>query len=145
MGVCMGLQALLDSSDEGDQHCLGLVPGKVVKFGPGLKVPHMGWNRVWFAHPDAPVFAGIEDGSYFYFLHSFYPVPVDSSVVAGWSEYGVRFAAAIQQDRLFATQFHPEKSGGAGVRLYANFLQEAGLELRPAEGAEAIAGPGKED
>jgi glutamine amidotransferase len=154
LAVCIGEQMLFERSEEGDVAGLGIFGGTVVRFrdeamrrpdGQRLKVPHMGWNRVWFAHPDAPVFAGIEDGSYFYFLHSFYPVPVDSSVVAGWSEYGVRFAAAIQQDRLFATQFHPEKSGGAGVRLYANFLQEAGLELRPAEGAEAIAGPGKED
>ena len=139
LGVCMGLQALFDTSDEGDQRCLGVLPGRVVKFDEGLKVPHMGWNRVALARPDDPLYAGIADGSYFYFLHSFYPVPADESVVSGWTEYGVRFAAALQRDRLVATQFHPEKSGAAGLKLYENFLACAGLEVRGGASAGALA------
>ncbi len=125
LGVCMGLQALLTASEEGGEHeCLGVVPGRVRRLPPGLKVPHMGWNRVRQrrAHP---VFDGIPDGAYFYFVHSYYPDPEDEAVVIGETEYGVTFACAVATDGLVATQFHPEKSGEAGLRFYDNFLRAA--------------------
>ena len=124
LGVCMGYQALLDVSEEGGEHpCLGIVPGRVRRFaaGAGLKVPHMGWNNVSQTR-EHPVFAGIADGSYFYFVHGYYPDPEDESLVVGRTEYGVTFASAIARDNLVATQFHPEKSGRAGLQLYHNFL-----------------------
>ena len=124
LGVCMGFQALLTVSEEGGEHpCLDVVPGRVRRFeGDGaMKIPHMGWNAVRQerAHP---VFEGIPDESYFYFVHSYYPVPEDESLVIGRTEYGVPFASVIARDALVATQFHPEKSGEAGLRLYRNFL-----------------------
>ena len=124
LGVCMGFQALLDVSEEGGEHpCLGIVPGRVRRFagGTGLKVPHMGWNNVSQTR-EHPVFAGIPDESYFYFVHGYYPDPEDESLVVGRTEYGVTFASAIARDNLVATQFHPEKSGRAGLQLYHNFL-----------------------
>lgn len=124
LGVCMGLQALLTVSEEGGSHdCLGIVPGRVRKLdgSSGLKVPHMGWNAV-AQQREHPVFAGIPDGSYFYFVHSYYPDPEDESVVLGRTDYGVTFASAIAKDNIVATQFHPEKSGWAGLQLYRNFL-----------------------
>ena len=128
LGVCMGFQALLDVSEEGGEHqCLGVVPGRVRKLpsangsGTALKIPHMGWNQVTQVH-DHPVFAGVPDGSYFYFVHSYYPDPEDQSLVIGRTDYGVTFASAIARKRLVATQFHPEKSGAAGLQLYKNFL-----------------------
>jgi glutamine amidotransferase len=125
LGVCMGLQALLSVSEEGGEHeCLGVVPGRVLRLPPGLKVPHMGWNRVR-QKADHPVFRGVADGSYFYFVHSYYPQPDDPSVVIGETEYGVTFPSIVALDSLVATQFHPEKSGEAGLRIYANFLSTA--------------------
>jgi glutamine amidotransferase len=123
LGVCMGFQALLSVSEEGGEHeCLDIVPGRVRRFGSnGLKVPHMGWNNVEQSQ-DHWVFDGIDDGSYFYFVHGYYPDPEDDSLVIGRTEYGVTFASAIARDNLVATQFHPEKSGEAGLRLYKNFL-----------------------
>ena len=127
-GVCMGYQALLDVSEEGGEHrCLGVVHGRVRKLpstnggGTALKIPHMGWNRVAQTR-EHPLFAGVPDGSYFYFVHSYYPDPEDQSLVIGRTDYGVTFASAIARDRLAATQFHPEKSGAAGLQLYKNFL-----------------------
>ena len=90
----------------------------------GLKVPHMGWNQVRQLRPH-PVFEGIDDGAYFYFVHSYYPDPEDGSVVIGETDYGVAFASVLARDNLVATQFHPEKSGEAGLRFYANFLSRA--------------------
>ncbi len=125
LGVCMGLQALLDVSEEGGEHeCLGIVPGRVVRLPTGLKVPHMGWNTVRVARPH-PIFDGIADESFFYFVHSYYARPDDPSVIIGETEYGVAFPAAIARDNLIATQFHPEKSGAAGLQMYANFLRIA--------------------
>lgn len=125
LGVCMGLQALLSVSEEGGEHeCLGVVPGRVLRLPAGLKVPHMGWNRVR-QRADHPIFRGIPDGSYFYFVHSYYPRPDDPSVVIGETEYGVTFPSVVAVDSLVATQFHPEKSGEAGLRIYANFLSAA--------------------
>jgi glutamine amidotransferase len=124
LGVCMGMQALLSVSEEGGEHpCLDIVPGRVRRLdgSQGLKVPHMGWNNV--AQTQAhPVFADIPDGSYFYFVHGYYPDPDDESLVIGRTEYGVTFASAIARKNLVATQFHPEKSGRAGLQLYRNFL-----------------------
>jgi imidazole glycerol-phosphate synthase subunit HisH len=125
LGVCMGQQALFDVSEEGGEHeCLGILPGRVVRFPNGLKVPHIGWNQVRIARPH-PIFDGISDGSYFYFLNSYYPQPDDPGVVIGETEYGVTFASAVAKDNVVATQFHPEKSGEAGLRMYANFLKIA--------------------
>jgi imidazole glycerol-phosphate synthase subunit HisH len=123
LGVCMGLQALLDASDEGETECLGIIPGRVRLFEarPGLKVPHMGWNTVdWLR--DHPVTDGIASGSYFYFVHSFYPTTEDSALALGETEYGVRFPSVLARDNLVATQFHPEKSGPDGLAIYRNFV-----------------------
>ncbi|HKN57225.1 MAG TPA: imidazole glycerol phosphate synthase subunit HisH [Gemmatimonadaceae bacterium] len=125
LGVCMGEQALFEVSEEGGEHeCLGILPGRVVRFANGLKVPHMGWNQVRIVKPH-PIFDGVTDGSYFYFVHSYYPQPADRDVVIGETEYGVNFASVIARDNIVATQFHPEKSGEAGLRMYANFLKIA--------------------
>lgn len=125
LGVCMGQQALFDVSEEGGRHeCLGILPGRVVRLPDGLKVPHMGWNQVRQvkAHP---IFAGIPDNAFFYFVHSYYPSPDDPAVVIGETEYGVTFPSVVARDNVVATQFHPEKSGEAGLRMYANFLRIA--------------------
>jgi glutamine amidotransferase len=122
LGVCMGQQALFDVSEEGGEHeCLGVLPGRVVRFSNGLKVPHMGWNQVRQVRPH-PIFEGIAEGSYFYFVHSYYPRPDDPDVIIGETEYGVAFPSVIARDNVVATQFHPEKSGEAGLRMYSNFL-----------------------
>jgi len=125
LGVCMGQQALFDASEEGGEHeCLGILAGRVVRFSNGLKVPHMGWNQARIVRQH-PIFEGIADGSYFYFVHSYYPRPEDPAVVIGETEYGVTFASVIARENVVATQFHPEKSGEAGLRMYANFLKIA--------------------
>jgi glutamine amidotransferase len=125
LGVCMGQQALFDVSEEGGEHeCLGILPGRVVRFANGLKVPHMGWNRVRIVKQH-PIFEGVDDDSYFYFVHSYYPQPAEAAIVIGETEYGVTFASVIARDNIVATQFHPEKSGEAGLRMYANFLKIA--------------------
>jgi len=125
LGVCMGQQALFDVSEEGGEHeCLGILPGRVVRFSNGLKVPHMGWNQVRIVRPH-PIFEGIADASYFYFVHSYYPQPNDADVIIGETDYGVTFASVIARDNVVATQFHPEKSGEMGLRMYANFLKIA--------------------
>ena len=123
-GVCVGLQLLLDSSEEGEATCLGIIPGRVRKLPAGLKVPHMGWNQVFF-HTDHPVFADVPQGSYFYFVHSYYPDPQDRQMVAATTTYGLEFCCAAARGNLVATQFHPEKSGVLGLRLYANFVRLA--------------------
>ncbi|MFN4359405.1 MAG: imidazole glycerol phosphate synthase subunit HisH [Hylemonella sp.] len=133
-GVCVGMQMMLDHSAEGDTPGLGLIPGQVLKFdlagrtqpdGSRYKVPQMGWNRVQQMDPGAgrhPVWAGVPDASYFYFVHSFYARPSDARHSAGETDYGARFTAAIARDNIFATQFHPEKSAAHGLALYRNFL-----------------------
>lgn len=125
-GVCVGLQLLLDSSEEGGAECLRVVPGRVVRFAPGLKVPHMGWNSVTF-RAEHPVFQGVPQGSYFYFVHSYYPTPSNPRDVAATATYGVEFCCAVARGNLVATQFHPEKSGEVGLRLYANFVRMASV------------------
>lgn len=125
LGVCMGQQALFEYSEENDrQECLGVLKGRIARLDGGLKVPHMGWNRVRFVR-EHPIFDGIEDGSYFYFVHSFYPEPTDRDVVIGETDYGVTFPSVVAKDNVVATQFHPEKSGEAGLRMYRNFLRIA--------------------
>lgn len=125
LGVCMGQQALFDVSEEGGRHeCLGIMPGRVVRLPDGLKVPHMGWNQVKQVRPH-PIFDGIPDGANFYFVHSYYPQPADPSVVIGETEYGVKFPSVVARDNVVATQFHPEKSGEMGLKMYANFLRIA--------------------
>ncbi len=131
LGVCMGQQALFDVSEEGGEHlCLGVLPGRVVRLPDGLKVPHMGWNQVRIVRPH-PIFDGIPDGSNFYFVHSYYPRPDDAETVIGETEYGVTFPSVVGRDNVVATQFHPEKSGDMGLRMYENFLRiAAGAKAR---------------
>ncbi len=127
LGVCLGLQLLLESSEEGDEPCLGILKGSTRRLPPektdqvGLKIPHMGWNSVSLsvAHP---VFEGIPDESYFYFVHSYYADPEDRDIVAGITSYGIDFCSAVAWDNVAAVQFHPEKSGAVGLRIYHNFL-----------------------
>jgi imidazole glycerol-phosphate synthase subunit HisH len=141
-GVCVGMQMLLTHSDEGQPGDggagtagLDLIPGEVHKFdlagqiqpdGSRYKVPQMGWNQVYQAGADSgkrhPVWAGVPDGAYFYFVHSFYAHPSDVRHTAGFTDYGTRFTAALARDNIFATQFHPEKSADHGLALYRNFL-----------------------
>jgi glutamine amidotransferase len=132
-GVCVGMQMLLDRSEEGPTDGLGLIPGDVVKFqlagrmqadGSRFKVPQMGWNEVFheLGRPVHPVWAGIPDGAYFYFVHSYHARPAQPHHCVGEADYGGRFAAAIARDNIFATQFHPEKSADQGLALYRNFL-----------------------
>lgn len=129
-GVCVGEQLMFDWSEEGDTPGLGLFPGKVIKFrfedrlqedGSRFKVPQMGWNRVHqsLSHP---LWNGIADDSYFYFVHSYYAVPTDREHIVGETPYGAPFCSAIARDNIFATQFHPEKSASAGLQLYKNFV-----------------------
>jgi glutamine amidotransferase len=130
LGVCMGMQALFSISDEGGrQECLDVVPGAVHRLPAGQKVPHMGWNTVHQLRPH-PVFEGIEDNSYFYFLHSYYVAPEDPEWVIGETEYGVRFPAVIARDNVVAMQFHPEKSGEGSLRMYANFFTHVAAPAR---------------
>ena len=123
-GICLGLQALFESTEEGNCKGLGVFEGTVRRFevDPSLKVPHMGWNSVTFAE-GAPLTEGFESGvDQFYFVHSYHIVPADSSLVWFETDYGGSFASGIQRGRCFATQFHPEKSQSKGLQLYANFL-----------------------
>lgn len=124
MGVCVGLQVLFQASDEGGEHdCLAILPGRVRRLPEGLKVPHIGWNRVQLLQ-EHPMFTNIEDGQFFYFVHSYYADVDDPHLVAAETEYGIRFPAVIIKNNLVATQFHPEKSGEAGLCVYYNFLQQ---------------------
>ena len=129
-GVCVGEQLLFDWSEEGDTPGLGLLPGKVVRFqlegrlqedGSRFKVPQMGWNQVkqTLSHP---LWHGIADDSYFYFVHSYYAAPANPAHTAGETQYGAPFSSAVARDNIFATQFHPEKSAAAGLQLYKNFV-----------------------
>ena len=130
MGVCVGMQMLLDHSEEHDTSALGLIPGNLLRFqldgqllpdGSRYKVPQMGWNQVFQARPH-PVWAGVPDGAYFYFVHSFYARPSEPRHSVGETDYGSRFTCAVGRDNIFATQFHPEKSAEHGLALYRNFL-----------------------
>ena len=124
-GVCIGLQVLFDGTEEGGGHdCLGIIAGRVKRLPAGLKVPHMGWNQVKQRLPH-PIFEGIPDGANFYFVHSYYGEPEAKSVVAGETEYGVTMGSVLARGNLVATQFHPEKSGEHGLKMYANFIRHA--------------------
>lgn len=125
LGVCLGMQALFDSSEEANTTGLGIFPGKVVRFEstPGLKVPHMGWNTVRFTQPGSPFTATLApEGEAFYFVHSYHCVPADPALVLAECDYAGTFTAAIARGRCFATQFHPEKSQAKGIQLYRNFV-----------------------
>ncbi len=126
LGICVGYQALFDRS-EGVNMCaagLGIFNGKVVRFAGqnGLKVPQIGWNNLEIAQPECPLFQGVANGSYVYFVHSYYPQPIDPSIVATRTHYGEVFASSIWRDNVYATQFHPEKSQAVGLRLLRNFI-----------------------
>ncbi len=125
LGICLGLQLLFERSEEGEAAAgLGILSGTVKRFAvaPSLKVPHMGWNEIRRQN-ECPLLNGVPDGSYFYFVHSYYADPNDRSVVALETEYGMRFAAMVWKDNLFATQFHPEKSQSIGLKLLKNFIE----------------------
>jgi len=128
LGICLGLQLLFTESEEFGRHQgLGIIPGRVVRFpaemrqgGEALKVPHMGWNQITVRR-QAPIFKGVADGSSVYFVHSYYVVPEDDSVVATVTDYGIPFCSSIWRDNVMATQFHPEKSQQVGLTILKNF------------------------
>ncbi|MFP4365039.1 MAG: imidazole glycerol phosphate synthase subunit HisH [Spirochaetia bacterium] len=123
LGICLGSQIVMDYSQEGNAECLGLIPGKAVKFPeiPGCKVPHMGWNTV---EPvvSTPLFSDIPHDTSFYFVHSYYPKPENSSFILCETEYGIKFASGIKNENCTAFQFHPEKSGVFGLKLLYSFI-----------------------
>ena len=130
LGICMGMQVLFERSEEGDTDCLGILPGTVQRFpadamhdeaGNKLKVPHMGWNNVHQAGPH-PLWAGIEEGARFYFVHSYFVQPTSPEVIAGFSHYPFPFTCAVATANIFAVQFHPEKSQHDGLTLLGNFV-----------------------
>lgn len=122
LGICLGLQMLFEGSEESPEDGLGVLGGDVVRLPRGVKVPHIGWNEVR-ARPATRLFEGLDDGTRFYFVHSYYPSPVDDGVRAATTDYGVEFCCAVERDNVFATQFHPEKSGDAGAELLRNFIK----------------------
>ncbi|OIR03776.1 imidazole glycerol phosphate synthase subunit HisH 1 [mine drainage metagenome] len=129
LGVCLGMQALFEHSEEGDVEGLGAFRGRVIRFRlpAEFKIPHMGWNTVAFTQPGSPLAAGLlREGESFYFVHSFHCVPAERDLVLAECDYGGRFTAAIGRGRVFATQFHPEKSQARGLALYRNFARVAG-------------------
>ena len=126
LGICLGLQHLFESSEEGKQKGLGILPGKVKKFKftgtpwSNLSIPHMGWNRLLFKHR-APIFEGIEEGTMMYFAHSYYVEPADERLIATRTDYGIEFVSAVWKANIFGLQFHPEKSGEVGLKILKNF------------------------
>jgi imidazole glycerol-phosphate synthase subunit HisH len=137
LGICVGMQMLFEESTEfGPVRGLGVLPGKVVRFRTaGVKIPHMGWNELRI-RARVPALAGVADGTYVYFVHSYYAEPADPSLVAATSEYGgCEFTAAVARDNLFATQFHPEKSQAAGIGILQNFVRAAAPSPRVAVSA----------
>jgi glutamine amidotransferase len=123
LGICLGAQIILEHSEENDTACLGLLPGRTraLPRGEGLKIPHMGWNRVRFLR-DHRIFKGLPEGAEYYFVHSYYPAPADAAMVVGVTDHGLEFPCAIGWRNLVATQFHPEKSGRFGLQILENFL-----------------------
>jgi imidazole glycerol-phosphate synthase subunit HisH len=131
LGICLGLQILFERGFEDGQHKgLGVFRGDVVRFkvdDPSLKIPHMGWNQVRMTHSIRPLaLDGVADGDYFYFVHSYYPVPKDRTLAATWTNYGGDFASSVSRGRLFACQFHPEKSQALGLKILRNFVSLSG-------------------
>ena len=128
MGICLGLQALFESSEESPGvPGLGIFPGTVKRFDlpKELKVPQIGWNRINEVQPDCPMFKAIDDASFFYLVHSYYVSPENESIVAGRTEYGIDYCSCVWKDNVFATQFHPEKSQAVGLRMLKNFWEWA--------------------
>jgi glutamine amidotransferase len=125
LGICLGMQLLFDVSEEDGEHVgLGLIGGRVVRFNPTdrrLKVPHMGWNALSLAQADSPLYDGVDEGAYVYFVHSYHPQPDDEEVIAAWTDYDGPFCSSLAVDNVMATQFHPEKSQRVGLRMLANF------------------------
>lgn len=130
LGICVGLQLFFETSDEDDTECLGLIPGRVARLEGAPLLPHIGWNDVALT-PD-PIFAGLGATELFYFVHSYAPVAADLSAVIGWTEYGSRFTAAARRGNRVGVQFHPERSGRAGLAVLANFVALCGAEHRAA-------------
>ncbi|MEE2947574.1 MAG: imidazole glycerol phosphate synthase subunit HisH [Verrucomicrobiota bacterium] len=130
LGICIGYQALFERSEEFNSSAagLGLFAGNVVRFPveQGLKIPQIGWNQIDIVEPECPLFNGVENGSYVYFVHSYYPQPEDGSIVACRTTYGVEFVSAVCRGNVFATQFHPEKSQKVGLKMLENFVRLAG-------------------
>jgi glutamine amidotransferase len=127
LGVCIGMQVLLSSTEEDGGHaCLGIVPGTVKRLPQGIKVPHMGWNQVK-QKTNHPIFDGIPDNENFYFVHSYYAKPDDTSVQIGTTEYSVNMCSVLNKGNLIATQFHPERSDKFGLKFYGNFLKMSGI------------------
>jgi len=129
LAICVGMQVLFDETEEGGRHrCLGIIPGVVKRLPPGLKIPHMGWNQV---HQSIrhPLFDSIPDGANFYFVHSYRAEPRDPAVVVGTTDYVAPFCSALVSGNLMATQFHPEKSGENGLKMYENFLRLASITV----------------
>jgi imidazole glycerol-phosphate synthase subunit HisH len=131
LGICVGYQALFERSEEFNSCAagLGFFKGSVIRFPEknGLKIPQIGWNQIEIVKPDCALFRGIENRSYVYFVHSFYPQPADKSIIATRTEYGNTFASSVWRDNVFATQFHPEKSQRVGLQLLKNFVELAKL------------------
>jgi glutamine amidotransferase len=127
LGICVGYQALFERSEEFNSCAAGLAlfGGSVVRFSeqPGLKIPQIGWNQIRITQTDCPIYRGIADGSYVYFVHSFFPKPTDPGIVATQTDYGDTFASSVWRDNVFATQFHPEKSQRVGLQLLRNFTE----------------------
>jgi imidazole glycerol-phosphate synthase subunit HisH len=121
-GVCVGMQILFEASDEDPEPGLAVLGGRVQRLVGPVKVPHIGWNQVEWSHRH-PYLDGIADDAWFYFVHSFAPYPIEPTPVLGVTEYGAWFASAVARDNVLATQFHPEKSGANGLRIYANFVR----------------------
>lgn len=124
LGICLGMQLMLEHHDENDTTGLGIFQGNVPRFEGSLKIPHMGWNQV-HQRLDVPLFKGIKDDANFYFVHSYFAATLDEGAVAGETEYGVRFCSMLARDNVFGTQFHPEKSGEDGLKMLQNFLEVA--------------------
>lgn len=135
LGICIGAQIIFDFSEEGNTECLGLIPGAIRHFSnlkneqianaenSALKIPHMGWNNVRYENGACAILDGVPENSDFYFVHSYVIQPKEKSVVKGFAEYGVKVPAVVQSGNIFACQFHPEKSGEAGLRILRNFLE----------------------
>lgn len=134
LGVCLGLQLLLEASDEGVEPGLGVLKGRTRRLPKGNKIPHMGWNQVKFKNTNRvlsqpvtnrhPVLDGLKSGSFFYFVHSYYADPEERSLVTGTTTYGLEFCSAVEWDNVTAVQFHPEKSGRNGLKVYENFVKQ---------------------
>jgi len=123
LGICVGLQILFDHSEEGNVNCLGWIPGRVKKFDKSVvRVPQIGWNSVEFTRP-SPLIKGIPNGSYFYFVNSYYAVPTNHEYSLGFTKYGERFCSMVSYDNIYATQFHVEKSGSVGLTMLKNFSE----------------------